>query len=55
MADELHRQGYDVTHVDVGPEGALPGQPYAVTVVPGLRYEDAGAAHIQGLVERLTG
>jgi hypothetical protein len=55
MADELHERGYDVTHVDVGPQPPLPGRPYAVTTIPGLVYEAAGAAHLRSLVDRLAG
>ena len=53
MADELHRRGYEVTHVDVGPEGPLTGRPYVVTSVPGQVYEAAGGAYVQSLVDRL--
>jgi hypothetical protein len=55
MADELHDLGYEVTHVDVGPQPPLDGRPYAVTTVPGLVYEDAGAAHVRSVVEALRG
>ncbi len=54
MADELHGLGYEVTHVDVGPQPPLPGRPYAVTTVPGLTYEDAGEAHLRRLAVELT-
>ncbi|RBY87658.1 hypothetical protein [Blastococcus sp. TF02A-30] len=50
MADELHGRGDDVTHVDVSPQGPLTGTPYAVTAVPGLVYEAAGAAYLSGLL-----
>ena len=46
MADHLHGLGYEVTHVDVGPQPPLPDRPYAVTTVPGLGYEAAGEAHL---------
>ena len=52
MADELHRLGYAVTHVDVGPQPPLTGRPYAVVTVPGLLYEHAGEAHLRHLAER---
>ena len=55
MADQLHELGYEVTHVDVGPQPPLPGRPYAVTTVPGLVYEAAGAAHVRALVDALRG
>lgn len=55
MADELHDLGYQVTHFDVGPVPPLPDRPYAVTTVPGLVYETAGAAHVRSLVEALRG
>jgi len=55
MADELHDRGYEVTHVDVGPVPPLPDRPYAVTTVPGLVYETAGAAHVRSLVQALRG
>lgn len=55
MADQLHRLGYEVTHVDVGPQPPLTDRPYAVTPVPGLVYEDAGAAHLGTLVAALAG
>jgi hypothetical protein len=55
MADQLHDLGYEVTHVDVGPQPPLDGRPYAVTTVPGLVYEAAGAAHVRSLVEALLG
>jgi hypothetical protein len=55
MADQLHDLGYAVTHVDVGPQPALPGRPYAVTTVPGLVHEAAGAAHLRSLVAALSG
>ena len=51
MADQLHELGYAVTHVDVGPQPPLRDRPYAVTTVPGLVYEAAGAAHVRGLVQ----
>jgi hypothetical protein len=54
MADHLHGLGYDVTHVDVGPQPPLPDRPYAVTTVDGLAYEDAGEAHLRALAERLA-
>ena len=54
MADHLHRLGYEVTHVDVGPQPPLNDRPYAVTAVPGLTYEAAGEAHLRGLAERLV-
>jgi hypothetical protein len=50
MADELHARGDTVTHVDVSPDGPLPGKPYAVTDVPGQVYEAAGAAYLAGLL-----
>ncbi len=55
MADHLHRLGYEVTHVDVGPQGPLSDRPYRVTTVPGLTYEAAGAAHLATLVAALVG
>lgn len=55
MADQLHHLGYEVTHLDVGPQPPLQGRPYAVTTVPGLGYEVAGAAHVRALVEALSG
>ena len=54
MADQLHALGYEVTHVDVGPQPPLPDRPYAVTTVPGLVYEDAGEAHLRALAELLA-
>ena len=53
MADELHVLGYEVTHVDVGPQPPVQGRPYVVTTVPGLGYEAAGAAHVRSLVQAL--
>ncbi len=55
MADQLHDLGYAVTHVDVGPRPPLRDRPYAVTTVPGLVYEAAGAAHVRALAEALLG
>jgi hypothetical protein len=55
MADQLHRLGYEVTHVDVGPQPPLPGRPYTVTTVPDLVYEAAGEAHLRELAGRLAG
>ena len=55
MADELHDLGYEVMHVDVGPVPPLPDRPYAVTTVPGLVYEAAGAAHVRSVVESVSG
>ncbi len=55
MADQLHDLGYGVTLVDVGPQPALQGRPYAVTTVPGLVYEDAGAAFVRSLVDGPAG
>src|SRR3954454_3807994 len=52
MADHLHGLGYEVTHVDVGPEPPLTDRPYAVITVPGLVYEHAGEAHLRALAER---
>lgn len=53
MADHLHGLGYEVTHVDVGPQPPLAGRPYAVTPISGLVYEHAGAAHLRTLTERV--
>jgi hypothetical protein len=53
MADELHRLGHQVSHVDVGPELPLTGRPYAVTSVPGKVYEAAGEAVLRELSGRL--
>lgn len=55
MADQLHDLGYEVTHVDVGPQPPLTDRAYAVTAVPGLVYEAAGAAHLRTLVGTSTG
>ena len=55
MADELHDLGYEVTHVDVAPQPPLVGRPYAVTTVPGLVNEAAGAAHVRSVVEAISG
>jgi hypothetical protein len=55
MADHLHGLGYDVTHVDVGPQPPLDGRPYTVTRLPGLVYQHAGEAHLRALAERFTG
>jgi hypothetical protein len=55
MADHLHGLGYDVTHVDVGPEPPVTESPYPVVTVPDLVYEAAGEAHLRDLVRRLTG
>jgi hypothetical protein len=52
MADYLHDLGYDVTHVDVGPQPPPTDRPYAVTSVPWLVYEQAGEAHLRLLAER---
>ena len=54
MADHLHRLGYQVTHVDVGPQPPLADRPYPVTTVPGLTYEAAGAAHLATLAAELA-
>ena len=53
MADQLHGLGWEVTHVDVGPQPALE-RPYPVTTVPGATYDTAGEAHLRQLVARLT-
>jgi hypothetical protein len=53
MADELHRLGYEVAHVDVGPEQPLSDRPYVATSVPGMVYEAAGEAHLRSLLDRL--
>lgn len=53
MADELHAFGHDVTHVDVGPRPPLE-RPYPVLTVPGRTDDAAGAAHLRGLVARLS-
>jgi hypothetical protein len=55
MADQLHRLGYEVTHVDVSPQPPLADRPYPVATVPGLTYEAAGAAHLETLVAALAG
>ncbi|MGY1802305.1 hypothetical protein ACI78T_03385 [Blastococcus sp. SYSU D00922] len=52
MADQLHELGYEVTHVDVGPQEPLQGRPYAVTAMPGLVYEAAGEAYLRQVAER---
>jgi hypothetical protein len=52
MADQLHRLGADVTHVDVGPLPPL-DRPYPVHTVPGATYEAAGAAHLRALVAQV--
>lgn len=53
MADELHARGDAVTHVDVGPAPALTDRPYAVTTMPGLVHEMAGAAHLRAVLASL--
>jgi hypothetical protein len=55
MADELHRLGHEVVHVDVGPRPPLADRPYPVLTVPGLVYEDAGEAHLRGVAEHMAG
>ncbi len=55
MADHLHGLGYEVTHVDVGPQPPLTDRPYRVTTVPGLTYEHAGEAHLRALARDLAG
>ena len=55
MADHLHRLGYDVTHVDVGPQPPLTDRPYGVTAVAGSVYQDAGEEHLRSLAERFAG
>jgi hypothetical protein len=51
MADHLHGLGYDVTHVEVGPQPPLTDRPYPVVTVPGLTYEHAGEAHLRALAD----
>ncbi|WP_104523593.1 Cof-type HAD-IIB family hydrolase [Blastococcus atacamensis] len=55
MADHLLEQGYAVTHVDVGPLPPLVDRPYAVLTVPGLADEQAGAAHLRAVLDRILG
>jgi hypothetical protein len=54
MADHLHALGYEVTHVDVGPQPPLTDRPYRAHAVPGLVYEHAGEAHLRHLAERFA-
>jgi hypothetical protein len=54
MADHLHEQGFEVTHVDVGPHAPLDDRPYAVTGVRGLVYEVAGGKVLRSLADRLA-
>jgi len=53
MAEHLHGLGYDVTHVDVGPQPLLTDRSYTVTTVPGRVYEAAGEAFLRNLVAGL--
>ncbi|WP_222194938.1 hypothetical protein [Modestobacter italicus] len=53
MADHLHGSGFDVTHVDVGPQPPL-SRPFPVRTVPGADYDAAGRAHLRELADRLT-
>lgn len=47
MADWLHREGYDVAHVDVRPADGVPETPYAVLTAPVESTNDtAGAAFL---------
>lgn len=55
MADHLHHLGYEVTHIDVGPQPPLADRRFPVTTMPGLTYETAGAAHLAALVAALAG
>ena len=55
MADHLHAEGYDVTHVDVGPQPPLADRPYSVATVPGLSYEFAGERWLHALAGRFGG
>jgi hypothetical protein len=54
MAGHLHDLGQEVTHVEVGPQPPLGGTPYRVVTVPGLVYEEAGAAHLKDLADRFA-
>lgn len=48
MSDWLHRQGFDVAHVDVRPEDGIPKKPYPVLTAPdGVIHDDAGAAWLE--------
>lgn len=46
MADYLHSEGYDATHVDVRPSDGMLDREYPVETVPGLIHDEAGAAYL---------
>ncbi|MDQ0737009.1 hypothetical protein [Arthrobacter agilis] len=53
MADYLHDQGFDVTHVDVRPADGIPAKPYEVITEGSLIHEEAGAAFLARCVASL--
>ena len=56
MADELHDLGYDGHATSTSARSRRgAGGADAVTTVPGLVYETAGAAHVRSVVEALRG
>ena len=53
MADWLHAQGHEVSHVDVRPADGQLERPYPVLTEPGLVNDEAGAAFLARLVAEL--
>ncbi len=54
MADFLHREGYDVAHVDVRPADGIPEVPYRVVTEGDLIHDEAGAAFLEHWVRELA-
>jgi len=55
MADWLHEQGYEVSHVDVRPADGIPATPYPVLTAGELIHDEAGAAFLTRWVEMVRG
>lgn len=54
MADYLHSEGFDVSHVDVRPADGIPERPYRVITEGDLVHDEAGAAFLRHWVKALT-
>ncbi|WP_394554677.1 hypothetical protein ACDF64_07995 [Agromyces sp. MMS24-JH15] len=55
MADWLHRNGFEVAHVDVRPADGVPETPYPVLTAGDLVHDEAGAAFLARWVDMVHG
>lgn len=54
MADHLHAEGYDVSHVDVRPSDGVLDRPYPIVIVGDLIHDEAGARFLDYWVDKLA-